>query len=94
MMRSVTTIMLFLASAVAGFSQVPTTARMDGVVKDQQGAIVPGAPVIITDTDTGAVHNLTTNNAGQYNLTFLQPGRYEVVLGGGNFGKVATRGCR
>ena len=40
------------------------------------------------DTDTGVSRTVTTNAAGSYTATFLQPGHYEVILGGGGFGKV------
>ncbi len=68
--------------------QTAATGTIAGTVTDTSGAIVPNATVVITDTDTGAVRNLTTNADGAYNVTFLQPGHYEVVLGGGGFGKV------
>jgi hypothetical protein len=74
--------------AAPAIAQTAGTGTIAGTVTDATGAIVPGAIVVITDTDTGAIRNLTTNNDGQYNVTFLQPGHYEVVLGGGSFGKI------
>jgi hypothetical protein len=76
------------AFALPGGAQTAGTGTIAGTVTDASGAIIPGASVVITDTDTGAVRTLTTNSDGQYNITFLQPGHYEVVLGGGSFGKV------
>lgn len=80
----------FAATLIATpmLAQTAGNGTIAGTVTDATGAIVPGANVVITDTDTGAVRNLTTNNDGQYNVTFLQPGHYEVVLGGGSFGKI------
>ncbi len=80
----------FLVStlSLAAAAQTAATGTIAGTVTDASGAIVPNAPVVITDTDTGAVRNITTNADGSYTVTFLQPGHYEVVLGGGGFGKV------
>jgi hypothetical protein len=49
---------------------------------------VPNAAVLITDTDTNVTHTTATDGAGVYVAAFLQSGHYEVVLGGGSFGKV------
>ncbi len=80
----------FLVSSLSlvARAQTAATGTIAGTVTDTSGAIVPNTPVVITDTDTGAVRNLTTNGGGSYNVTFLQPGHYEVVLGGGSFGKI------
>ncbi len=80
--------LLTASLALTASGQTAATGTIAGTVTDTSGAIIPGSAVVITDTDTGAVRNLTTNNDGQYNVTFLQPGHYEVVLGGGSFGKV------
>jgi hypothetical protein len=69
-------------------AQNALTGSISGTVTDATGAVVPKATVVITDTDTGAVHTITTGGDGSYVATFLQSGNYEVVLGGGAFGKV------
>jgi hypothetical protein len=81
---------LLLAACCA----LPLTAQnvalggIGGVVRDSTGAIVSGATVTVTNSGTGASRTLTTNSEGFYQAQFLQPGTYEVVLGGGSFGKV------
>ncbi len=57
-------------------------------MRDSTGAVVPGASVVLTNTATGATRTLTTDSEGHYVASFLQPGPYEVVVGGGTFGKV------
>ena len=85
---------LVLTAIFAVFAPSPTTAQtagtgtIAGTVTDASGAIVPGANVVITNTDTGAARTVTTNSSGEYTSTFLQPGRYEVVVTGEGFGKV------
>jgi len=70
------------------FSQSSGVGSITGIVTDTSGAIVPGAIVVVTDSDTGISRKLTTNGAGEYTASFLQPGHYEVILGGGSFGKI------
>jgi outer membrane receptor protein involved in Fe transport len=77
-----------LAVALPSSGQTSATGTITGTVKDATGAIVPGVQVVVIDSDTGVTRTLVTNGAGEYNAIFLQPGQYEVVLGGGTFGKI------
>ena len=43
-----------------------------------QGAVVPGVNVLVTNTETNLVTNLTTNDSGFYLATGLVPGTYTV----------------
>ncbi|QHN04935.1 TonB-dependent receptor [Granulicella sp. WH15] len=79
---------IFAAAAHSALPQTSGVGNITGTVTDTSGAVVPGASVVVIDTDTGVTRNLTTNGAGEYNASFLQPGHYEVILGGGSFGKV------
>ena len=87
--RTVLTLSLFaLCAAVPGSSQSAALGGVAGVVRDSTGAIVAGAAVVVTNTGTGASRALTTDSEGHYAASFLQPGTYEVILGGGQFGKI------
>ena len=79
---------LFVSAAMPSSAQTAATGSISGAVTDKSGAIVPGATVEITDTDTGATRTVTTNSDGSYVVPFLQSGHYEVVLGGGTYGKI------
>jgi hypothetical protein len=79
---------LSLGLTLGAVAQTAALGGIAGVVRDSSGAIVPGATVKVTNTGTGASRTLTTNSEGFYQAQFLQPGTYEVVLGGGSFGKV------
>ena len=85
-------------AAIAMASMLPMAAQsagsgsIAGTLTDKGGALVPKATVVVTDTDTGAVRTVTTNSAGYFIVPFLQPGHYEVVLGGGSFAKVDRKG--
>jgi Carboxypeptidase regulatory-like domain/TonB dependent receptor len=72
-------------------AQSAGTGTIVGTVTDTTGALVPNAEVSIKDTDTGAVRTLTTNSDGYYTAPSLQSGHYEVIIGGGAFGKVDSK---
>jgi len=63
--------------AVSAFAQ---TARVGGKVTDQQGGILPGATVTITNVATGLSSEVVTNAAGSYLFPSLDPGSYRLAL--------------
>ena len=79
---------VLVAPVLPSAAQNSALSTVTGVVRDTTGAVVPGATVVITNTGTGASRTLTTDSEGHYAATFLQPGTYEVMAGGGSFGKV------
>jgi hypothetical protein len=76
----------FLAG-IRCFGQTAGTGTITGTVTDTSGAAIANATVKITNTDTGAVRTVQTNSDGTYTAAFLQPGHYDVILGGGAFGE-------
>ncbi|WP_049789181.1 TonB-dependent receptor [Granulicella tundricola] len=74
--------------ALSAFAQSAALGGIAGIVRDSSGAVVSGASVQIKNTQTGAARTVTTNSEGHYEATFLQPGMYEVILGGGSFATV------
>ncbi|MES2390604.1 MAG: TonB-dependent receptor, partial [Acidobacteriota bacterium] len=77
-----------LGSALAVSAQTSGNGNIVGTVTDPSGAAVPGATVVVIDTDTGVSRTLTTNSAGIYTANFLVPGHYEVVASAASFGKL------
>ncbi len=55
-----------------------TAGRILGTVNDQSGASVPGATVVVTDTQRGTSRTLTTDDSGGYVAPELLPGTYKV----------------
>jgi hypothetical protein len=51
-----------------------------GNVTDPQGGIVPGATVTIVSKDTNLTRETTTNEEGNYSLTNVLAGRYDVKI--------------
>ncbi len=51
-----------------------TRATITGIVKDAQGAVVPGVTVTVLNTQTGVSNEEVTNQAGVFNIQKLQAG--------------------
>ncbi|MGI8469356.1 MAG: carboxypeptidase regulatory-like domain-containing protein, partial [Pyrinomonadaceae bacterium] len=56
------------------------TATLSGTISDPQGAVVPGATVTATSNETGLAKTATTGDSGNYTITFLQPGTYNITV--------------
>ena len=54
------------------------TAQIAGTVKDQTGAVLPGAEVTVTQIETGTTRNAVTNETGSYVLSNLPIGPYRL----------------
>ena len=52
--------------------------RILGRVRDISGAVIPGAKVTATNAATGVAAVATANDAGNYQLLYLNPGRYKL----------------
>jgi hypothetical protein len=55
-----------------------TTASIQGRVKDESGAVVPGVNVTTRNLETGVTRTLTTDADGRYVAPNLDLGPYEV----------------
>src|SRR6266536_5264697 len=56
------------------------SGTISGVVTDSTGAIVPNAPVVITNQGTGVNYKAETNSTGVYQVGSLLPGNYTVQI--------------
>jgi hypothetical protein len=82
---------ILLATPIAA---QPTTVTLTGVVRDQDGGLVPGARV--TATLAGRAHRrvTVTGDSGLYNLPLLLPGVYSVQIELAGFTTFARDGIR
>jgi len=62
---------------LASLAQV-STATLQGTVKDQTGASLPGVTVTVIHTGTGASRNVVTDAGGRYVVATLPIGGYDV----------------
>ena len=70
------TLAFSIALARAAFAQ---NAQITGIVKDQSGAVIPGATVTARNVETGFARVGVSDGAGEYRLPSLPPGRYAVA---------------
>src|SRR5215831_12239072 len=77
MKRTLQLCALLLAVACALPGQVPT-GTITGTVMDESGAVVGGAPVTITNKDTGAARSVASGADGVFTASALSAGKYEV----------------
>src|SRR5580698_1557477 len=81
-------VLLFaLCTTLTAAAQTSGKGTISGTLTDSTGAIVPKAPVVVTNTDTGVSRTISSNDAGEYTAPFLEPGHYEVIAGGGSYSK-------
>src|SRR5438876_5075379 len=69
-------LLLSLVLSLNALSQ-STNATVGGTVQDATGAFIPGVTVSATNTGTGIVATVISNEAGAYQFASLQPGTYE-----------------
>lgn len=68
----------------AGWALAQTnTSAIAGVITDETGATVPSATITVTETATGQVR--TTTASGEYVVSQLPPGKYEVKVSAPGF---------
>ena len=84
--------LLLLASFTnISLAQTLTSATIVGTVSDSSGALIEGASVRITQTDTDAVRTAETGSAGEYRFPFLKPGDYTITAERSGLAIASTR---
>ena len=80
MFRISTAFILSLAIASSALAQsTAINGTLEGTVKDDQGALLPGVTVTVTNIDTGEQRVVVTNESGLYRAPLLSLGTYRVA---------------
>lgn len=69
---------LALAFVSTAASAQTTGATLQGTISDDQGGVLPGASIVITNTETGWTRDVTSDARGWYRAAALPPGPYQV----------------
>jgi len=69
-------------------------ATVLGTVTDRTGAVLPGATVNVTSTETGLVQTTVGDSQGHYTVTNLLPATYDIEASLSGFQTVLRRGVR
>ncbi len=79
MLRIFTAFILSLAIGSSALAQsTAINGTIEGTVKDEQGALLPGVTVTVTNIDTGEQRVVVTNESGLYRAPLLSLGTYRV----------------
>jgi hypothetical protein len=81
---------LFLLLSATALAQ--DTATLTGTVRDNTGAVIPGAVVTLKNAATGTTRDLTTNSAGEYVAAALPPGQYNLTVAASGFRNYQAEG--
>jgi len=90
---SVVTALMVMASfavPMPALAQTANTGVITGVVKDSNGAVVPGATVKAINKATGVERKTTTSDSGVYELTQMVPADYRVEVEAKGFSRFAA----
>lgn len=90
---SVFVLAAFLIAAVTSnnlYGQA-VSATVLGTITDSTGAVIAGAPVLITEIKTGTSRTTKSNASGNYEFNDLPPGMYEVTVEHPGFKKAKAK---
>jgi len=74
-------------AAVARLSAPSEAAGITGTITDPAGAVIPRAQVELKNQNTGTTYSSTSDARGQFSLSGLLPGRYELSVNSMGFKK-------
>jgi len=77
-LRAVSLVICILFLGV--FAQAQYRASIQGVVTDQQGAVVPGAKVTLRNLETGQLITTQSDERGIFNFNGLPPSKFSVTI--------------
>lgn len=89
--RLVAAVCLIFLSSILTLAQT-SRGTVSGIVKDQTGAVIPGAEVTLTNIDTTVARAATTNDEGFYRFDAVDLGNYSVRITAPNFGTATKTG--
>jgi hypothetical protein len=70
--------LLIMFVLVASAARGEVGGKITGVVKDQTGSVIPGATVVVTNTQTGVKLTATTDQDGVFTFPVLFVGQYQI----------------
>src|SRR5437016_21831 len=90
-MRSLIVSLCLLLSVNIAFGQ-SDRGTITGAVSDATGAVVPGASVVATNTETAANYETISTETGNYTLSQLPPGVYQLSVELSGFKRYVRQG--
>src|SRR5580704_404828 len=83
-------LLIAVVMAPSLMAQSLVSGDLTGTVTDPSGAVVPGATVTLKSDANGQTRTTTSNAAGAYRFSLLQPGSYTVTANAEGFSKAQS----
>ena len=83
-----------LAGSASILHAQPVKATIVGTVRDSSGAVVVGAEVRATETNTNITRSVRSNESGYYVFAVIDPGVYRIDVESAGFRKASEPGVR
>jgi len=77
--------MTLMLWGLPAFGQTGSGGSIEGTITDQMSAVIAGADISVTNTDTGVTAHARSTSAGFYSVPSLIPGVYTVQVGKSGF---------
>src|SRR5437867_8161151 len=90
---SLLAITVCLSMTVPAHAQNPT-GTVFGIVTDSSGAVVPRVLITVKNIDTGATREASTSEAGEYRVSLLPIGNYQVTAALAGFKTMVRAGLK
>ncbi|HEY6851251.1 MAG TPA: carboxypeptidase-like regulatory domain-containing protein, partial [Terracidiphilus sp.] len=74
-----------LSATTLAFGQ-NATSSLRGIIKDPNGALVPGAKITLTNNADGQTLSAVANSSGEYVFAQVTPARYTITATAAGFG--------
>lgn len=85
-------VVLFLGTYTNALAQPgATTASVNGVIVDEQEAVIPGAKIVIKEIATNTILETLSEESGNFLFPSLKPGFYEIKVEADGFNPLLTR---
>ncbi|MCC6262870.1 MAG: carboxypeptidase regulatory-like domain-containing protein [Bryobacterales bacterium] len=86
--------LVLMLTATTGLLAQTTLGTIRGVATDLTGAVAPDTEITVRNIDTNIIRRTTTGSTGDYEVTQLIPGRYEVIAEKPGFKKMIVTNIR
>jgi len=83
---------VLLLLPLGAFAQSESTGSITGTIYDSSGALLPGAQITVTNLDNQFAWTAETSTVGDYQVSFLPVGTYEVAAEAQGFKRIVRTG--
>jgi hypothetical protein len=82
-------LVIAMMAPFGAMAQLSGKGQITGLVTDKTGAVIPGATIAVTNSETNITVKTTSTGSGDYNFPNLDPGIYSITTTAKNFEKLA-----